>query len=180
MHWLMLQATCSQDADEFLCKELMHNFIWVKKQNKPPKSKQTYRECYYRCLIKSSGCLPQRMLLSSGGKKTQQPKHSQSSCAIRSLIHEACFTRRCVVNLMHIFFSPSYLRAPLPLSQVAPLTPPVCMAERDQAPLLTPSGSSGWLRPRREIHSTKLLISTSLGDPVCITSLPLSDLTEVR
>lgn len=89
MHQLMLQATCSQDADESLCKELTHNFIWVKKQNKTPKSKQTYRECYYKCLIKSSGCFPWRMLLNSGGKKTKKPKHSQSSCAIWSLIHES-------------------------------------------------------------------------------------------
>ena len=74
MHSLMLQVTSSQDTDESLCKELTHNFIWVKKQNKTPKSKQTHKECYYRCLIKSSGCFPQRMLLNFGGKKNQKTK----------------------------------------------------------------------------------------------------------
>lgn len=82
MQWLVLEATCSQGAAEALCEELRHNFSWVKRQNKTPKSKQTYRECYYRCLIKSSGCLPQRMLLNSGeGKKkpNKNPKHSHCS-----------------------------------------------------------------------------------------------------
>lgn len=68
MQWLVLEATCSQGAAQALCEELRDAFSWVKRQNKTPKSKQTYRECYYRCLIKSSGCLPQRML-NSGGKK---------------------------------------------------------------------------------------------------------------
>lgn len=73
-------SDCSQGAAEALCEELKHNFSCVKRQNKTPKSKQTYRECYYRCLIKSSGCLPQRMLLNSGGKKAnKKSKHSHCS-----------------------------------------------------------------------------------------------------
>lgn len=143
MHRLMLQATCSQDADESLCKELTHNFIWVKKQNKTPKSKQTYRECYYRCLIKSSGCFPWRMLLTSGGKKTKNPKHSQSSCAIRSLIHESWFTCRGVVDLIHVFFLsflPQSSSPTLPGCSFHICCPHGC--DWDRAPLLVPTGES--------------------------------------
>lgn len=44
MQWLVLGATCSQGTAEALCEELRHSFSWVKRQNKTPKSKQTYRE----------------------------------------------------------------------------------------------------------------------------------------
>lgn len=119
MQWLVLEATCSQGAAEALCQELRHNFSWVKRQNKTLKSKQTYRECYYRCLIKSSGCLPQRMLLNSGDEKknpNKNPKHSHQFMNFGLPIG--------VWDLIHICPSPSYLRAPLSLSQVAPSTSP--------------------------------------------------------
>lgn len=76
MQWLVLEATCSQGAAEALCEELRHSYSWVKRQNKTPKSKQTYRECYYRCLTKSSGCLSQRMLNSGGNKANKNPELS--------------------------------------------------------------------------------------------------------
>lgn len=36
MHWLVLGATRSRDADASLRKELTHNFIWVKKAKQNP------------------------------------------------------------------------------------------------------------------------------------------------
>lgn len=58
----------------------------------------------------------------SSGRINPPETHYQSSWAIRSLIHEACFTYTCVVDFLHVCPSPSYLTAPLPLSQVAPST----------------------------------------------------------
>lgn len=48
--------------------------------------------------------------------------HSQSGCAVRSLIQEAWLTSKCVVILIDTHPSASYLWAPFPLSHIAPST----------------------------------------------------------
>lgn len=62
-----------------LCEELRHNFTWVKRQNKTPKSKQTYRECYYRCLIKVIWVFASENVVKFWGEKkaNKKPKHPQ-------------------------------------------------------------------------------------------------------
>lgn len=107
MQWLVLEATCSQGAAEALCEELRHNFSWVKRQNKTPKSKQIYREYYYRCLIKSSRCLTQRMLNSEGKKKSQQTPRTLSLQFMYLGLPVG------VWDLIQVCPFPSYLRAPL-------------------------------------------------------------------
>lgn len=118
MRWLVLEATCSQGAAEALCEELKHNFSWVKRQNKTPKSKQTYMERYYRCLKKSSRCLTQRML-NSGGKKSQQNPQTLSLQFMNRGLPVG------VWDLIQVFPSLCCLRAPLSLSLFAPSTSPV-------------------------------------------------------
>lgn len=163
MQWLVLEATCSQGEAEALCEELRHTSSWVKTQNKTPKSKQTYRECYYRCLIKSSGYLPQ-IMLNSGGKKSQQNPQTHSLQFMNLGLPIS------VWGLIQVCLSSSHLRAPFSLSQLAHSTSPVHWAGTRTT--LPDHGRVDLLFQAAHLHESCAL--------VCLMSLPLSNLTQVR